>query len=461
MNFSGIVNTCLWQSRVFSIIRKAFQKAGDTARKGFSSVMAFWKDSGLKRGLARLEDGRQRLTAAYPLHPVLGKGLEMITLLYCLLMPVLKDWAGVVLVLAIQWFFRPKSLGITPFGRRLAVLAGTMGIASVFSGGLIPGWKALYTAMTGLALAGLSAWFFTPARQEKFVRLFLCFAPVWLLIGYWQYAYGGRIPLGWLEPDQYQVIAVRIGSVFGNPNLYAMYLVILLALAIEWLHRPGQPWPRLFYRLVAAAAVWSLYWTYSRTGWIIGGVILGWYCRNLWRRPVMGWAALLAGGILLLQSGSGLARLAGFWQVADTTLGYRVRIWQGVFWAIAKYWLWGAGPDSFGRIYPWFQIENVWAVHAHQWLLQFWLEYGIFSLFALLWMLKWFYDLARSSRPRLWLLPIMAVLGFGLVESWQVSSLMNGLFWLMAGMMAAYDKGNHENDERSDFWLLRQGKFGG
>lgn len=457
----------LWQGRVQSATWHGFQKtvrwlrAGrELAQKQFRLVSFYWERSGLVQGLRQLEAGRQNLIAAYPLHPMLGKGIENITFLYCLFMPVLKDWAGVVLLLLIQWLFRPKPIGFSSFGQRLILLAVIIGTASVFSGGLIQGWEALYTVMTGLALAGFAARFFTPSRQEKLMRLFLWSAPMWLMIGFWQYAYSGRIPLGWLEPDQYHVIVVRLRSVFDNPNLYAMYLVVLLALVLELILRPGQLWQRLVYGLILAAGVWSLYWTYSRSGWLIGAMVLAWQGRNFWRRPAF-MLLSLAVGVLAFQAGPGLARIAGFWQGTGTTLGYRFQIWQGVFRGIAEAWLWGAGPGGFSRVYPWHQVAAAWAVHAHQWLLQYWLEYGVFSLLALGSVFKWLYNSVRSAQASFWLIPITAFLGFGLVESWQVNSFINGLFWLMIGMAASYDKGYNENVECGDFWLLRPGKSGG
>ncbi|HOP75345.1 MAG TPA: O-antigen ligase family protein [Bacillota bacterium] len=454
------VGLCLRQSRFGAVVRYGFYKAAGGCRMFVSQLGSFRVDSSLARWAARLEVARRRLVGAYPLHPAVSQGLEILTLLYCLLTPVLKDWNGVVLLLAIQWFVRTDASGVGPFGRRLGVLAGVVGTAAVFSGGLLPGWRALYTVMTGLALAGLSAWFFTSVRREKLIRLFLCFAPVWMLIGFWQYRYVRRIPLGWLESHQYETIAVRIGSVFGNPNLYAIYLVLLMVLGLEALAKADRPWQRLGYGVILTAALWSLYGTYSRSGWLIGGLVLIWYCRNRWLRSLAGWALLVLGA-LLWQSGPGWARIAGLWRGMDTTLGYRFRIWQGVLQGIAEYWPWGAGPGSFGRVYPWYQADGVVAGHAHQWLLQFWLEHGLFSLLALGWVLRWLYDSARNSRLSFRLIPVTCFVGFGLAESWQASPLMNGLFWLMVGMAAAYGEENDEKATRGDFRILRPGESGG
>ena len=103
---------------------------------------------------------------------------------------------------------------------------------------------------------------------------------------------------------------------------------------------------------------------------------------------------------------------------------------------LADNWGWGAGPESFKGLYPWYQTAGFTADHAHQWYLQFWLEYGLLSLIVFgRFIKKIMVKSVQEPYNQAILILIAAFLTFGLVESWSEHLFLGGYFWLLVGIL--------------------------
>jgi O-antigen ligase len=291
----------------------------------------------------------------------------------------------------------------------------------------------------GLIIAYSVASVFSETLVKRCIRYLVGFSAALMIVGFWQKWAGSVTPLGWLEPAQIGIIASRIHSIFTNPNVYAIYLMGIIILASHIFLETQCRWQKWIWGSLLAGGIVSLYFTYSRSGWLIGFVYLGWFWYRFRKRK---WIGLLFSGAFLAFAiifwNDAWTRLMTLGDFSESTLGYRLRIWQGTFKALLDYWMWGAGPGSFARVYPWYQVSQTFADHAHQCYLQLWLEYGILALTGFVWfMVRLLYPFPTTGWPRTLGLTILCFLGFGLVESWYVQPFLVNSFWLFTGLLLA------------------------
>ena len=366
-----------------------------------------------------------------------GKVIEVGIILLIALMPVLNSW-GILLALDLILYiirFPERKLpdtGLSLFWLALAFSAlmavGTEGLGRM---GAVTVW---------LLIAGLTGRIFT-ARFSRKVMDFLPIAGlIWMIIGLWQQAAGVLTPAHWLETGQSLLISVRSYSVFGNPNIYGLYLLSILILALSGIRSQAR-----FVRAVSLAALTlgpiSLYFTYSRTAWLLGiaALILGFDKGFYSYRQSYLWI-----GILLLLNLPGFrARVTGPENFSESTLGFRMQIWRSTLKVIADYWRWGSGPGSFSEVYGSYPMGNCMVPHGHQLYLQLWLENGFISLAAFIRVmvksLSGFTSLPRRVKGVA--LVIVMFLAAGFMETWWVHQFLGGYFWLLVGLLQSMRTG--------------------
>jgi Lipid A core - O-antigen ligase and related enzymes len=363
---------------------------------------------------------------------------EAFIVLLIVFMPVIHSWKLLLPLLLLLWLcssgrgnFAAKELGL--FWIVLAINAClAVGLKSQFPYLLDWGYY--------LGIAYIAGKVFTTRFGLK-ICSFICYSSLlWILLGLAQQWVGIPTPPGWLDREQGSLITVRIYSVFSNPNIYALYLINILIFTCYFLcgrsYRAAD-WSKLhFWPLLWLAPVLvSLYFTYSRFAWFMAITFLVfWFWPGLGKRR---WLILLIATLFLLTLHGFKIRTATLLNLSDNSMRYRIRIWQGSLKAISKYWLWGIGCGNFQLVYPWYQVKETVSVHTHQLFLQLWLENGIASLMAFLWLMKKLVLGFLNARPftKLMTTQIIVFLVYGLVETWSQNHLINGYFWLFGGLL--------------------------
>jgi putative inorganic carbon (hco3(-)) transporter len=366
------------------------------------------------------------------------KGIfEAVSILIIIFMPVLNSWGLLLPLLFLLWLCSEGKSN--PVVKELAVFWLAMVFSACLSASLKSGIQSLTTYSSWLLITYLSGKTFSVQFSKKLINFLVYSCSLWLGIGLMQQWAGVPTPLGWLGKEQSNLITVRSYSLFGNPNIYALYLLSMLVFS-SYLITESADWRKLKICRLLLVLIWiivlvALYFTYSRFAWVLGIVFLiFWFWDKLgkWRWPI-----LMMAPLLLLALRGFKIRMATLITLTDSSLWYRIRIWQGVLKALPNFWLWGAGPGSFLTIYPWYQIKDTISAHAHQLFLQLWLENGIFSLAAFLW-------LFRKMALRFMGVPeftkaiatvIIIFLGYGLTETWVQNRLIGGYFWLFCGLL--------------------------
>ena len=408
--------------------------------------------------------------------------LESLLVLFIIFMPVIRSWELILPLLVLLWLENRRSR--CPVAHELFFIWVIVVVGAVFSDGFRAGISSLTTFSFWLGLVYLVSKALSPELVQKFLGI-LCFSSlIWIMIGFWQQMNGVPTPTGWLGNEQINYIKVRSYSVFGNPNIFALYLLFILVISCDFivLFARGLKYRGCFFKnksaseyylpenarglctcgngggvllwmnlisfiLILCFALAALYFTYSRFAWFLGLICLVRFWPRLGRRR---W--LIVGAVVLFfctVQGFRI-RMAPLLSFTDSSMEYRILIWKGVLKAIADHWLWGTGPGSFGMIYPWYQISNTTSIHAHQLYLQIWLENGILSLMAFLWLFRkpvarcWYMFVHRGSRvfecnPSTIISDLSAMivtifLGYGLTESWTQNHLISGYFWFFYGL---------------------------
>lgn len=373
------------------------------------------------------------------------------TILLVVFMPVLGHWLLLIPLLLLMWL--SKNARTSLLTKELLLFGAVMTVSACLSEGFRAGVPVLITAIEYLIMAYLTGQTFQ-ARFSRKLLLYLSYSSLlWMGIGMLQQWFGVPTPTGWLAPVQRNLISVRSYSLFGNPNIYALYLLSILVLGSYFIFHPwtGSAEKRkLFtiYRIgltfLLLMILFSLYFTYTRSAWLIGTVFLAIFVLNSgfksgqWR-----WLILLVIPLLVFSIQGFRVRMATLLTMTDSSLWYRLHIWQGVLRCIHQYWLWGSGPGSFQLIYPWYQFKDTFSVHAHQLFLQIWLENGILSMMAYFWLFPKIIKSCWTGKDlvRIVGLIITIFLIDGMVETWSESPLINGYFWFFCGLWISLQSG--------------------
>ncbi len=364
-----------------------------------------------------------------------NQAMEIVVPVAIALMTAFGYWMGLLPFLIIWLLIQGNS---TPIQKGLFGLGMIVAVSTIFSApGPNQNWNELVQFQSWLLIAWLAAKTFNPERLRRVRTAIIISGVFWMLVGYLQYWSGIPTPPGWVGAEQAEVIPIRVYSVFGNPNLYGLFLLSLLIWIGEFWLEETRFSHRLGLGLLLGLVLLSLALTYSRTAWVLAALYLAIrFCGMLRGRRLAIMLVLLLG----VGTQAGLwKRIASLWSWRDGTLGYRWEIWRGVARILGDHWAWGISPGNFGTFYPWYQEPGIVADHAHQLYLQFWLEYGVFSLIALL-LVFWNISIRNAcviEHSRAARFIVLAFLGYGLTESWMSSSMMGGYFWLLIGMALA------------------------
>lgn len=198
-------------------------------------------------------------------------------------------------------------------------------------------------------------------------RFGLVMAPffAWMVWTGWEQHFGGleatermiqSVP-GWQDqyPKEYldRMAKRRVFANFVSPNAFAGALLLLLPLVTHSLvngaTRLTPPSRRVISGTLAAASIGCLFWTGSKSGWLIALVLLAVTAMRFipWRK-----ARWLAAGAVGVAGVAGfLVTFAPYFRAGATSLSARADYWRAATsTALGNPWL-GTGPGTFGKAY--------------------------------------------------------------------------------------------------------------
>ncbi|MDQ6824936.1 MAG: O-antigen ligase family protein, partial [Candidatus Eremiobacteraeota bacterium] len=323
-----------------------------------------------------------------------------------------------------------------PLAKPLLVLIATQAIAAIIGVSFRAGEFEILSQI-GDVIAFLTFWFTMAKRGAR--RAFLaCF----FLSGIAACVYAIALTLSRHPPAAFAYEHGRAAGTFLQPNELAGYLLFLIPLGLAQIAAPL--WLR---RLGFAAAVVggaALVLSVSRAAWLGLLLALPIFTARLGRRALAGYAVA---ALILLTLGATVLRNVAHDPSENTS---RITVWRSAIRMAERFGLTGLGPVAFGRVYPMLKepdaINDV--LHAHNLLLNVFIENGIIGFAAFIWVIVASVRAARHAGKQIPSADRERVLLFSsLSTAFAASAVQNSidlittfvllLWWPMLGLMLA------------------------
>jgi len=205
------------------------------------------------------------------------------------------------------------------------------------------------------------------------------------LHGLYQFAaHTAPVKRAWIDPLAFPSTGTRVFSFWGNPNVFALHLVLTAPLLAVSLWTAKGRAARLGAALGVVAAGSAAVLTLSRAGWAGLAVAALVISLSLDRRILLA-AAAAAALALVVSPGLVLARVVTVFHFSDPTAVHRIRVWESAWRMARDYWYSGLGLSwrAFAAVYPQYAIQGRVAFHAHNHYLETLLELGVLGFAAL------------------------------------------------------------------------------
>ncbi|MBQ8858491.1 MAG: O-antigen ligase family protein [Clostridia bacterium] len=303
----------------------------------------------------------------------------------------------------------------------------------------------------------------SPALINRAVNALLTSGTAVALIGLVQQFTGNAIA-DWLDSAAFDYISGRITSVFENPNILSVYLILLFPFAVARLLQKASPLRYAGNLLVFCIFMAAIVYTWSRGAWI--GVITALVVFLFAVNPATVYLLIPVGvgtPLLLKFASSPIAERLASANLGDSSISYRFGIWQGAWRMIGDHFFGGigAGESAFTAVYPYYALSGIEAAtHTHSLYMQYLVEFGIAGLVLFLLFVFLFYQCAfthwrdeENEKLRLTAIAagcgILAVLINGFADHVFYNSRIFFLFFAVAGIAVALSRVGKTVEERS------------
>ena len=287
-----------------------------------------------------------------------------------------------LLLWSLKSFLREPKLDFADF---LVLLILLLQISTAFTG-----YGRAVDALSAALLT--SIWFF--ARyfwNEKNEKCFVFFSSFSLLIvsaiGAGQYLLG-MAEVRWVDASRFGDIGGRVTSLFSNPNILAVYLLLYFPFSLWSAFLPeNKGRMRVFYAITTAFCALCILLTWSRGAWLGLAfevlVFLAFYSKK--SRYILRFTPFLFIFVPFLPSNF-KSRLLSIGDLGESSIRYRLQTWQGALRMFKEYPLGiGVGEMAWHTMYPHYAVSGTKTVmHAHNIFLQVAVELGVVGLVVFL-----------------------------------------------------------------------------
>lgn len=309
----------------------------------------------------------------------------------------------------------------------------------------------MLTTVFALSTLAIMAIADTKKTVDFLILIFVVSASFTGLVGLFQFFFGGRSAL-WLDPELFAHIQGRIGSSFGNPNIYAGYLLLILpitAVCVVFFRN-------MFIKICATGATGllliNLALTYSRGAYVAMALAVIVFILLVEKRLLI-LMVFVAAILPPMLPQTVLDRILSIVNFADTSTMFRMSIWQGSLRMARDFWLSGVGQglEAYHTVYPYYALAAAGTLHSHNLFLQIFVEVGVGGFIIFIAILACFFrELAnfwrktQEFRLKLMASAIMAgMIGF-LVQSFFDYTFFNFsiilTFYLFIGLGLAFTR---------------------
>lgn len=189
----------------------------------------------------------------------------------------------------------------------------------------------------------------------------------------------------WLDVSLFSDIKVRVVSLFENPNILSMFLVIVFPFVLAAYCLSSKRNEKTLCFLAGVIIVLCTLFTWSRGAWL--AIILGTliFCMIYTKKSFRFFGVLIFAIPMLpiILPENVISRFLSITNLADSSISYRIYTWKGTMNMIGKYLLGGIGygNESFQSIYPNYAYAGMEAAtHSHSLFLQIIAYMGILGI---------------------------------------------------------------------------------
>ena len=229
----------------------------------------------------------------------------------------------------------------------------------------------------------------TKKELHTYLNFALAGALLVALYGIYQYIFGAPMQSGWVDATRNPLIGVRVYSFFGNPNVMAEYLILIIPFGIALFFSVRNIFCKLLYLGVTGLLALSLLLTLSRGGAL--GLLAALFIFALLKDRriiiVLLLVVLIAAAVMPAVF---LQRFATIGNPMDSSNAYRLTVWKETVQMIKDFPLTGVGLgyQAYQKVYPYYMLDRTKRpFHSHNTALQSLAETGIIGFLAFFWLM--------------------------------------------------------------------------
>lgn len=256
----------------------------------------------------------------------------------------------------------------------------------------------------------------------------------------------------WIDPVFSSTIISRAYATFGNPNVYAVFLIVTTVFSVALAIDKANESSFFFFAGASMLNSVSLALTWSRGAWlaVILAALAFIIIRSRRAPKILLIPAMFIPVALLFVPDSFVARFLSLFNLGDSSVSSRLSIWRSslsmffdnLFIGI------GVGEEAFSEEFLKYAEDSVTAPHSHNLFLEIGCEIGIFALISLLYLLvirvrhratyaKYVRNSSVDNISTLSGTALFALLIFGMTDYIWYSSSTYYLFWVVFAIGSA------------------------
>ena len=256
----------------------------------------------------------------------------------------------------------------------------------------------------------------------------------------------------WIDPAFSESISARATSTFGNPNIYAVFLLVATVFAITFTFDKSKRNHVVYYTVASLLNLTALTLTFTRGAWLALIITaLGFVIIRSRRAPklLLIPAGLVPAALLFIPTDI-IERFLSAFNKSDSSIASRLSIWRSSLSMMADNAISGVGPGdaAFGNAFLKYAEDSVTAPHSHNLFLQIGCEVGVFALALFVFLIlvrichratyaRYVRDSSVDNLCTMSGAALFAMITFGMSDYIWYSSSMYLLFWIVFGIGSA------------------------
>lgn len=219
---------------------------------------------------------------------------------------------------------------------------------------------------------------------EKTIKLIVFASSIIAIIGIFEQGKGTVNP-SWVDTVVFSGIGTRVTSLFDNPNMLSIYLIIAFPFVLGEIVSARSGKERLLYLLCAVSILICTVFTWSRGAWLglivsVCIFLLAYNIKTIWALVLVFismplWSMLIPGTVI--------SRAISIGSLTDSSTFYRIYTWKGVFRMLKDCFFSGigTGESAFTEVFPLYSYAGTeYVMHSHNLYLEITIQLGIVGL---------------------------------------------------------------------------------